>query len=75
MPTSPVADGVTFQPNLYYATTQRDNNPDCDNYNKVFEAAEFYSNDGVHVVIYCGRCGQLMEILTAALLDPQPEVM
>jgi hypothetical protein len=65
---------VTFQPALYYAVTVRDNNEACRNYEQTFEVAEFYSNDGVHCYVTCGICRQRMEILTAVLLDPQPEV-
>ncbi|MFD5795588.1 hypothetical protein ACFWIO_19020 [Streptomyces diastatochromogenes] len=65
---------VAFQPAMYYEVTARDDNPDCVNYEQTFTVPEFYSNDGVHCYVQCGRCGQHMEILTAALLDPQPEV-
>lgn len=65
---------VTFQPSLYYAVTARDTNEACRNYDQVFDVPEFYSNDGIHCTVRCGVCRQLMEILTAVLLDPQPEV-
>lgn len=65
---------VTFQPALYYDITARDNNPDCRNYEQTFEVNPFYSNDGIHCFVQCGVCHQNMEILTATLLDPQPEV-
>lgn len=65
---------VTFQPALYYAVTARDNNEACRNYDQVFEVPEFYSNDGIHCSVQCGVCRHTMEILTAVLLDPQPEV-
>jgi hypothetical protein len=65
---------VTFQPALYYAVTARDNNEACENYGKTFDVAEFYSNAGTNCYVQCGLCGQRMEILTAVLLDPQPEV-
>lgn len=65
---------VTFLPSLYYAVTARDNNEDCRNTGQTFEAAEFYSNNGTNCYVTCGVCGQRMEILTAVLLDPQPEV-
>jgi hypothetical protein len=65
---------VTFLPSLYYEVTARDNNPDCRNYDQVFDLPQFYSNDGVHCYVTCGICRQRMEILTAVLLDPQPEV-
>lgn len=62
-----------FEPALYYDVTARDNNPDCRNYEQIFDINPFYSNDGVHVSVGCGVCGQRMEILTATLLDPQPQ--
>jgi hypothetical protein len=65
---------VTFQPAMYYEVTARDNNADCVNYEQTFTVPEFYSNDGTNCYVQCGRCGQHMEILTATLLDPQPEV-
>lgn len=65
---------VTFQPGMYYEVTAQDNNPDCRNYGQTFDVPQFYSNDGVHCSVTCGVCGQQMEILTATLLDPQPEV-
>lgn len=71
-----MSSDVTLQPALYYDVTARDNNPECRNYEKTFDVNPFYSNDGVHYSVICGLpgCGQPMEILTAILLDPQPEV-
>jgi hypothetical protein len=63
-----------FEPAKYYAVTARDNNEACRNYEKTFDVPQFYSNDGIHCSVVCGICGQQMEILTATLLDPQPEV-
>lgn len=70
---------ITFQPALYYDVTARDTNPDCVNYyetsGEIFEVPQFYSNGGTGTCfVTCGKCGQHMEILTATLLDPQPEV-
>jgi len=65
---------VTFQPALYYDVTAQDTNPDCVNYEQVFDVPQFYSNAGTNCFVQCGKCGQHMEILTATLLDPQPEV-
>jgi len=65
---------VTFQPGLYYEVTARDNNEACRNFGETFTVAEFYTNDGIHCYVQCGICGQQMEILTATLLDPQPQV-
>ncbi|KIZ16824.1 hypothetical protein [Streptomyces natalensis] len=69
-----MSSDVTLEPALYYEVTARDNNPDCRNYNQVFDIPQFYSNDGIRYAVVCGVCGQQMEILTATLLDPQPEV-
>lgn len=69
-----MADPLILQPATYYAVTARDNNPDCRNYEQVFNVPQFYSNDGIHYGVTCGRCGQQMELLTAVILDPQPEV-
>jgi hypothetical protein len=66
--------GVTFQPALYYEVTARDNNPGCSNHEQVFTVPQFYSNGGTNCLVTCGLCGQHMEILTADLLVPQPEV-
>jgi hypothetical protein len=61
-----------FAPALYYDVTVRDNNEACRNFGETFDVNPFYSNDGVHCYVQCGICSQLMEILTATLLDPQP---
>ena len=65
---------IVFLPALYYEVPARDNNPDCVNYEQVFTVPEFYSNPGTNCYVTCGKCRQHMEILTAVLLDPQPEV-
>jgi hypothetical protein len=65
---------VTFEPAMYYEVTARDNNEACGNYGETFTVPQFYSNGGTNCYVQCGRCGQHMEILTATLLDPQPEV-
>lgn len=65
---------VTFQPALYYEVTARDANPECVNYEQEFTVAPFYSNAGTNCFVTCGICGERMEILTATLLDPQPDV-
>jgi hypothetical protein len=67
-------DITTFLPGMYYEVTARDNNPDCKNYDQTFDVPLFYSNAGTNCYVQCGLCGQHMEILTATLLDPQPEV-
>ena len=65
---------VTFEPAKYYEVTARDNNEACTNADKTFTVPMFYSNAGTNCFVQCGICGQHMEILTATLLDPQPEV-
>lgn len=73
------SDITQFEPAKYYEVTARDNNPDCPNYfedsGEIFTVPEFYSNAGTNCYVQCGRCGKHMEILTAVLLDPQPEVV
>lgn len=68
-------DITVFQPATYYDITARDNNPDCVNFEEVFTISEFYSNGGSNCFVQCGRCKQHMEILTATVMDPQPEVV
>jgi hypothetical protein len=68
------SDITTFLPAMYYEVTARDNNPSCVNFEQVFTVEQFYSNAGTNCFVQCGRCKQHMEILTATLLDPQPEV-
>lgn len=69
-----MSSDVTLQPATYYDVTARDNTPDCRNYQQVFDIPQFYSNDGIHYSVTCGVCGKTMEILTATILNPQPEV-
>jgi hypothetical protein len=64
---------VMFEPALWYSVTARDDNEACDNSGKEFVVDPCYSNGGI-VVIQCGLCRQGMEIISATLLDPQPEV-
>ncbi|MER6531147.1 hypothetical protein [Streptomyces sp. NPDC001508] len=67
------SDITVFEPAKYYSVTARDNNPACRNFEDVFDVPYFYSNAGSNCSVQCGVCGQRMEILTAVLLDPQPE--
>jgi hypothetical protein len=64
---------VTFQPGLWYTVTARDDNDACENSGKEFEVNPCYSNGG-RVVIDCGLCRKPMTLVSATLLDPQPEV-
>jgi hypothetical protein len=73
------ASGLTeFEPYTFYRVTAQDNNEKCVNWiggedGHVWDVPEFYSNAGTNCFVYCGICGQRMEILTAVRLDPQPE--
>lgn len=65
---------VTFEPAKWYAVTVRDDNADCVNSGQEFEVNPLYSNNGVNVRVQCGQCKQDMTIVSATLLDPQPEM-
>jgi hypothetical protein len=69
----PVPDPIVFVPAMYYAAVVRDDNPGCINYAKTFDYPELYSNGGNPIVV-CGLCRHSMTIMSAVLLDPQPEV-
>lgn len=62
-----------FEPALWYAVTARDDNEACINFGKEFEVNPCYSNAGT-VIVLCGLCKQPMTLVSATLLDPQPEV-
>jgi hypothetical protein len=62
-----------FEPALWYAVVARDDNETCTNFGKEFEVNPCYSNGGI-VVIECGLCRQHMTLVSAVLLDPQPEM-
>lgn len=64
---------MAFEPALWYEVVARDDNPDCENYEKTFEVNPFYSNAGTNCYVQCGLCGQHMTMVSAVLLDPQPE--
>jgi hypothetical protein len=64
---------VSLAPATWYDVTARDNNPNCRNFDTTWDINPFYSNDGIHYSVICGICDQQMEILTATLLDPQPQ--
>lgn len=61
-----------FEPALWYSVVARDDNEACTNNGQEFEVNPCYSNGGT-VVIECGLCQQPMTIVSATLLDPQPE--
>ncbi|MFE4697298.1 hypothetical protein ACFRIC_09410 [Streptomyces sp. NPDC056738] len=64
---------VTFQPGLWYSVTAQDVSEACENYNQEFEVNPCYSNGG-HVVVECGLCQAPMTLVSATLLDPQPQM-
>lgn len=64
---------VVFQPALYYDVVARDDNANCTNFDKEFHVDPCYSNGGL-VTVQCGLCRQNMTLVSATLLDPQPEV-
>jgi hypothetical protein len=72
---------LTYEPATYYTVMVRCNtagdgteaHPPCVNYQREWEVTEVYSNAG-QPVIQCGPCQNLVEILSAVKMDPQPEV-
>lgn len=68
-----MSDPVTFEPAKWYDVTAQDDNPACENYGKDFQVNPCYSNAGT-VVIQCGKCKHNMTVVSATLLDPQPEL-
>lgn len=62
-----------FEPAKWYDVTARDDNEACGNAGREFEVNPCYSNGGI-VVVECGLCRQSMTLVSAVLLDPQPEV-
>ncbi|MGW5582790.1 hypothetical protein [Streptomyces sp. NPDC003857] len=65
---------VSFEPATWYDVIARDDNEACSNNGQEFEVNPMYSNDGIHVRVECGLCRQDMTIVSATLLDPQPEM-
>ena len=69
------AEEITeLEPDTWYKVTCRCNTETCVNGRNqtVFTIDPFYSNNGTYIPVQCGLCGQLMELLTAVKLDPQP---
>jgi hypothetical protein len=64
---------LPIEPAMYYDVTVRDDTETCENFGKTFEVNPCYSNGGTFN-IECGLCKQPMTIVSATLLDPQPEV-
>jgi hypothetical protein len=68
-----MSDGdLTFEPAMWYSVVARDDTEACINSGREFTVNPCYSNAG-SVTIQCGRCHQLMTLVSAMLLDPQPE--
>jgi hypothetical protein len=67
------SEPITLEPALWYDVTVRDDNEECENYGKEFQVNPCYSNAGT-VLIQCGKCKHTMTMVSATLLDPQPEV-
>ncbi|WP_327349651.1 hypothetical protein OG772_20425 [Streptomyces sp. NBC_01321] len=65
---------LAFEPGKFYDAVAQCITETCENYGKPpFDVPELYSNAGAPV-IQCGLCQQSMEIVSAILLDPQPEM-
>ncbi|MFF5186474.1 hypothetical protein ACFY30_22305 [Streptomyces sp. NPDC000345] len=62
-----------IEPATWYAVTVRDDNEACENHGQEFEVNPCYSNAGT-LTIQCGRCRQPMTIVSAVVLNPQPEM-
>lgn len=63
---------LTYVPATWYSATATCHTPTCPNLDRVMDVPLLYSNGGDPVVV-CGLCSKRAEILTATLLDPQPE--
>jgi hypothetical protein len=66
---------VEFEPAMWYDATTQCLTPTCPNLDKIWDINPLYSNAGNDVRVVCGLCSNDMTILTATLLDPQPEVV
>lgn len=64
---------TTFVPATYYAAVVQCLTETCPNYLKPIDVPELYSNGGTPGV-QCGLCQHSMDIMSATVLDPQPEV-
>ncbi|KUN34840.1 hypothetical protein [Streptomyces longwoodensis] len=65
---------IVFEPGKFYDVTVKDVTEACVNFNETFDVPELYSNAGTNVNVTCGRCKKPMVIISATLLDPQPEM-
>jgi hypothetical protein len=64
---------IELEPAKWYSVTARDDTEGCPNEGQQFEVNPLYSNAGT-AHVECGLCRQDMTILSATLLDPQPEM-
>ncbi|WP_037805013.1 hypothetical protein [Streptomyces sp. NRRL F-5135] len=64
---------IVFQPAKWYSVTWTCRTAGCPNLNIVGEIGLVYSNAGI-VRVFDAACGRDTTILSAVLLDPQPEM-
>ncbi|WP_406515591.1 hypothetical protein OH809_25010 [Streptomyces sp. NBC_00873] len=65
---------LVFEPGKFYDAVAQCITETCENYGEPpFDVPELYSNAGMPS-IQCGLCQQRMEIVSAILIDPQPEM-
>ncbi|MFD8777514.1 hypothetical protein [Streptomyces sp. NPDC059916] len=72
-PIPPPTEPIVYQPYMWYSATWTCRTVGCVNENLEFDVPMLYSNNGTNVGVFCGRCNKKGLILTATLLDPQPE--
>jgi hypothetical protein len=72
-PIPPPTEPIVYVPYMWYSITWTCRTVGCVNENQDMFAPEMYSNNGITLGVYCGRCNKKGLILTATLLDPQPE--
>ncbi|MFD3456836.1 hypothetical protein ACFWVC_32255 [Streptomyces sp. NPDC058691] len=65
--------GIAFEPSRFYDAVVQCLTEMCENYLKAIDVTELYSNGGTPG-IECGLCQHRMEVLSATLMDPQPEM-
>ncbi|MDX2849282.1 hypothetical protein PV342_12585 [Streptomyces sp. PA03-3a] len=64
---------LAFEPSMFYDASVTCTTETCPNYGTPMEVHELYSNAGTPG-IQCGLCQHSMQILSAELMDPQPEL-
>ncbi|MFM9373283.1 hypothetical protein [Streptomyces sp. Da 82-17] len=72
-PIPPPSEPIVYVPNTWYSATWTCRTSGCVNENQELFAPMLYSNNGITLGIFCGRCNTKGLILTVTLLDPQPE--